>query len=98
MLRPQQHKHDSLEADAAEQPSDTNQQDSAASPSAAAALAPGSDERFESAQAEARAIGHVSLAVYSFYIGGMGIAISVIIVTSLLLMQASSVGSCFISM
>ena len=84
----------SLEAVVAEQPSDANLQDLAASPSAAAALAPGSDQPFDSGAAETRAIGHVTVAVYAFYIGGMGIAVSVVIAASLLLMQASSVGSC----
>ena len=42
----------------------------------------------QSTTAEARAVGHVSGAVYLFYVGGMGIAMTIVIIISLLAMQA----------
>lgn len=44
----------------------------------------------QSTLVEARAVGHVSGAVYLFYVGGMGIAMTIVIIISLLSMQACS--------
>ena len=79
----------SLESGVAEQPADTHEQSSADSQTAASESAPASVQTGQGLSEEARAVGHVTSAVYLFYIGGMGIAMTIVIIISLLAMQAS---------
>jgi hypothetical protein len=80
-----------LESGIAEQPADIHQQSSAESQSEASASAPASMQSYQT-PLEARAVGHVTGAVYLFYMGGVGIAMTIVIIISLLSMQARSCG------
>ena len=76
-----------LESGDAEQSADIHQH-LADSQSEASEPALASMQPVQSTTAEARAVGHVSGAVYLFYVGGMGIAMTIVIIVSLLAMQA----------
>jgi hypothetical protein len=75
------------EAEGAQEDGGVDQELLAGSQAAAPGSVPVRALPSDSVQAEARAVGHVTPAVYSFYLGAMGIALSIVIVVSLLLMQ-----------